>query len=330
MLTRSFAVLCAASALLPALPAQAGTFFGLTDIDFPGGVAGNTTPFAINNSGQIAGTYYDPAVGFRVFSLNNGAYAPVDPANAVNGSSFVSLNNSGQIVGFANTATPPNFGNYYLASGGAFAAFPPATATLPPGASFSWYNDNGAIAGQSGSSAFISQNGVITPIAPPTTTQTSINAINNSNSAVGGYFPAIPPGPTANQAAFLYANGVYTELNPPGSQFTEATGINDNGEVVGYFDEAPIIGPGGIQVTPIIGFTYLDGIYTDYSVPGETETELFGINNAGQVVGYYSDEMGNAHGFTAATVPEPATLLVAATGVIGLALIRRRRSPPAL
>ena len=308
-------------------PAKADPILGIQTIDVPGAVAGTTTPEAINDSGEIAGTYLDPAVGFRVFSLQGGAYAAVDPANAVNGSNLVSLNNSGQIVGFANTATPPTFGNYFLASGGTFSPFPPAGATVPSGASYSGLNDSGAIAGQTNigitgnTAAFVSANGAVTPIAPPTTTSTSINAINDLGSVVGGYFPAVMPSPTANQAAFLYANGIYTTLDVPGSTFTEATGINNDGVVVGYFDQAPITGPGGIQVTPITGFTYANGVYTDYSVPGQIETELFGINDSGQVVGYYGDEMGNADGFTGTTVPEPGSLPLVLTAVAGLAVM---------
>jgi uncharacterized membrane protein len=166
--------------------------------------------------------------------------------------------------------------------------------------------------------------------SPPDATSAYINAINNSGDAVGQFDPAAPVNPLVNQEAFLYQNGVYTTLLPPNAQFVEATGINDLGEVVGYFDETPITGPSGIQVTPILGFTYDDGVYHDYSVPGEIETELFGVNNTGEVVGYYSDEMGDANGFSASAVPEPSTwaMMLIGFGGLGFAGRARRRTAP--
>lgn len=311
--------------------AHAGDLVNVADVNVPGAEAGTTTPYAINNSGEIAGQYLDPAVGYRVFALNGGIYSTVDPGPALapNGSYFASLNNGGQIVGFANTTTPPNYGYYYLADrSGTIGAFPPPSISLPNGASgFSAFNDQGAVAGEDGSAAFVAQGGVITTIEPATSTDTYINAINNDGGVVGQYDPATPPSPFANQSAFLYQNGVYTTLSAPGARFTEATGISDDGVVVGYLDEAPTTAPNGVSVTPILGFTYDHGVYREYSVPGEVETELFGINDAGQVVGYFGNEQGNASGFSALAVPEPdvwALMLVGLSGV-GMAMRRSRR-----
>jgi hypothetical protein len=118
---------------------------------------------------------------------------------------------------------------------------------------------------------------------------------------------------------------VYTTLLPPNAQFVEATGINNLGEVVGYFDETAITGPSGFQVTPILGFTYDDGVYREYSVPGEIETELFGISNAGEVVGYYSDEMGDANGFAATAEPTTWAMLLIGFADLGFAGYRASR-----
>ena len=311
-------------------PARAGSLVNITDINVPGADASTTTPYAVNNAGVIAGQYLDPAVGYRVFALMGGTYSTVDPGPAIaeNGSYFVSLNNSGQIVGFANTSTPPNFGYYYLAPGGGspLATFPAATATLPSGVTgFSGFNDSGAIAGETATGGFVSSAGAITIVNPPTSTSTVINAINDSGDVVGQFDPAVPTNPLVNQEAFVEMNGIYTILTPPNSQFVEATGINDAGEVVGYFEETPVDGPGGFPVTPILGFTYDKGVYTSYGVPGEIETELFGLNDSGEVVGYFSDEDGDASGFSANAVPEPAawTLMLGGFAMIGSRLRRR-------
>jgi hypothetical protein len=315
------ATLAALATVLVSAPAWSAGLVDITNINVPGAQTATTTPYAINNSGEIAGEYLDPAVGYRVFSLTGGAYSTVDPGPAVapNGSYFSSLNNSGQIVGFANTITPPDFGFYYLASGGSYIAFPPSATVLPADvSSFSGYNDHGAVAGNTSTEGFISQGGVVTMINPPTSTSTVVNAINNSGDAVGQFDPLVPVNPLVNQEAFLYQNGVYTTLLPPNADFVEATGINDLGVVVGYFEENPITLASGIQVTPTLGFTYFDGVYKELSVPGEIETELFGINDSSEVVGYYGDEMGNANGFTALAAPEPSTWALLLTGFAGL------------
>ena len=208
-------------------------------------------------------------------------------------------------------------------------AFPPPGITLPPGPSYSFYNDVGAIGGQNATSAFIAQGSTVTTITPPDGNNVTVNTINNSNQAVGGYFPAKPPSPTANQEGYLYSSGTFTPLYVPGSAVTYANGISDNGVVVGTYNLAQVSPAVGIPYTPVLGFTYLNGVYTSYSIPGTTMTELFAINNAGQVVGYERDLNGVSHAFvaTASTaVPEPATLAIAGSGLIGLIGLRRKRN----
>ena len=62
-----------------------------------------------------------------------------------------------------------------------------------------------------------------------------------------------------------------------------ATGINDSGDIVGGYTAG--------------SYLYSGGSYTRISVPGRlTITDAQGINNAGQIVGYYGDDSG-LHGF---------------------------------
>ena len=319
----------AATTIASANPASAGTLTNVTLIDYPGAPKSTTTAYGVNNFGTVAGMYEDLAVGFRVFTLTNGVYATVDPPGSVNGSSLVSLNNAGQIVGFSNTATPPDYGSLYLATKGVYSAFPPSGTTLPPGGSVSFYNDKGAIGGQTSTGGFITQGGTVITITPPDGGNVSVNTINNSNQAVGGYFPAKPPSPTANQEGFFFSNGVFTPIYVPGSAVTYANGISDNGVVVGSYNLAQVFPTNGVPYVPVLGFTYLNGVYTSYSVPGATRTELNAINDSGEVAGYEGDALDNRHGFVAfatTSVPEPATFLLFGTGLIGLMAFRARSS----
>src|SRR5918997_1075088 len=56
--------------------------------------------------------------------------------------------------------------------------------------------------------------------------------------------------------------------------------------------------------------------FTQIDVPGADETAAHGINDAGQIVGLFSDSTGT-HGFlatpTAAPIPEPSTLTLSAS-----------------
>jgi hypothetical protein len=102
---------------------------------------------------------------------------------------------------------------------------------------------------------------------------------------------------TATRGFFLDKKGRCTILNFPGARLTEATGVNDNGIVVGdYADAAGIFH----------GFVWDSGLFLTFDVPftEATQTAPTGINNIGQIVGFYFDDdksesfpNGRVHGF---------------------------------
>lgn len=129
--------------------------------------------------------------------------------------------------------------------------------------------------------------------------------------------------------------GTFTILDVPGTNFTEARGVNDSQTVVGntlgggfVFDGSTytifsIAGSNGTEANDInnhdvIVGTYLDNgtprgyvasladiggnlisVFTtiDAPVPGALGTRLTGINDDGDLVGYYQDALGRQHGF---------------------------------
>src|SRR6266566_1870271 len=126
-----------------------------------------------------------------------------------------------------------------------------------------------------------------TTIDDPSGSSTFAYGINASGQIVGSYLPG---------HGFLYSAGTYTTLDDPNG-VTVAYGINDAGQIVGNYT---ILGLDNAIATH--GYLYSGGIYTtldDPSAPGgiTTTTSADGINNGGQIVGYYRGSDGRNHGF---------------------------------
>jgi uncharacterized membrane protein len=125
--------------------------------------------------------------------------------------------------------------------------------------------------------------GHYTVIQFPGSVYTNANAINSQGQIAGDYFGS--NGPAHN---FVYDRGVYTTINTPGD--SSVTGINNEGQIVGI-----IYQPLGL-IYPH-GFLYENGASTVISVPGSVGTMAYGINNRGQVSGWYLDNNYDGHGF---------------------------------
>src|SRR5262249_6677820 len=85
------------------------------------------------------------------------------------------------------------------------------------------------------------------------------------------------------ERSFIYSRGAFASLEFPGARDTVAMGINDLGDVVGITNQG--------------GFLYSEGAFT--LLPGPEEyilsVEPMGINNKGQIVGYYLDAVSDSY-----------------------------------
>lgn len=134
-----------------------------------------------------------------------------------------------------------------------------------------------------------------------------------------------------------------TSVTVPGSTYTQPWGVNDSGVIVGsddfggFLDDHGTITtvnpPGGWALAPdgdyvgIIGSPSGGGFATFDLVAGGTSI-IYGLNDSGQAVGWYSDAAGNTHGFLATTaVPEPSQAVLMLIGALaaGRRLAGRRR-----
>src|SRR6266540_4169157 len=162
-----------------------------------------------------------------------------------------------------------------------------------------------------------------TAIDVPGATVTVVSGINDRGEVVGWYRTGSSGDPDSADHGFLLAHGHFTTIDVPGSRGTVAEGINNRGEIVGYyFDQAAaqrgflllrgvfttiecgaFTEPRGINDRGDIvgrlenhGFLFSKGKCTTIDFPGASFSSAFGVNNAGQVVGFYSDATGR-HGF---------------------------------
>jgi len=177
-------------------------------------------------------------------------------------------------------------------------------------------NDSGQIVGSFvdslGTHGFLQDGATFTTIDVPGAPifLTSARGINDSGQIVGDF----PGG--FGRLGFLKDGATFTSFNFDGADLTLARGINNSGQ---------IIGTGILENGQPIGFLKSGATFTTIGVPGaEFETQAFGINDSGQIVGAFSDSSGT-HGFLATPVPEPSALFLLAAGLAGLGMAAWKR-----
>jgi hypothetical protein len=128
--------------------------------------------------------------------------------------------------------------------------------------------------------------------------------VNDRTEVVGQYIEAdAVPGtrgrlPFGTVHGFVSRRGGATTIDAPGAALTQPLGVNDRGDVVGAFIEAD---PGPdpyahYDTGRLRGFVMRSGRFTPIDFPGSEGTTVTGINDRGQMVGYY-DTGGARRGF---------------------------------
>jgi hypothetical protein len=83
-------------------------------------------------------------------------------------------------------------------------------------------------------------------------------------------------------------NYIFETIEMPGLDFLELTSTNDLGHYAGNTR--------GADGENMVGFTLIDGVLSTYDVPDSLTFGLYGLNNAGQAVGFYQDAHEVSHG----------------------------------
>ena len=258
-------------------------------------------------------THHKPSFSFVAFAITAillaipalaGAQSPtfttLDDIADPTFNQLLGINDSGVISGYfgsgaaghpntAYTLAPP-----YAQSNYSLATLPSSTQSQATG-----INDMGTVVGfwsptNTGTDAnygFIRQTNRFTflsvnnPSAASTPLVNQLLGINNNNIAVGFYLDA-----SGNSHGYAYTvkTGTFTPIAIEGQQSSTATGINKDDLVCGFYTT------GGVTY----GFTQSlqNGLTWIFGVAGSTNTQLLGINNAGDAVGSYVDSGGVIHG----------------------------------
>ncbi len=109
--------------------------------------------------------------------------------------------------------------------------------------------------------------------------------VNNNRFACGEYLNTSD----GHYHGYLLEHPVYITFDVSGAVDTIPLGINNAGNFVG----TAIFGDG-----TQLAFMDLGGIVTTFQVPGATATFAYQLNKGSQIIGYYSDPNGIAHGYT--------------------------------
>jgi len=308
-------------------PFASASMYNFTSFDGPGQNGGGTTVNGIGNSGSIVGFSSDNAANptlFTNFVLNpNGTFTTLninnDPLAMAN-----AINTSGTIVGTSNNQA-------FSQTGSVFSTLPPVNSTTANEVAFG-INDQSLIVGQYTDGASDTQpgfvyNGSSYKTLSPTANAFVVNAqsLNNEGEVAGFYSTD-----GVHQHGFLFNDITNTsqllpDPNIANLQLTQFLGINDEGLAVGYYQTNDGSQHGFIYNTNSNSYSFLDDPSAAQS--GFSVTQITGINDSGEIAGFYVDpSTGLQRGFYATVAtPEPGTLLLFAGGFIAIMLCTKIR-----
>lgn len=280
---------------------------------------------AINNAGQIVGTYGVPDVNPSHAFLRNGATAMDLGTLGGNDSRASGINNSRQIVGASDNG---NFNSHATLWNGTAST---DLGTLGGSSSEAKaINNSGQIVGASDNSKFNSHatlwNGdIMTDLGTLGGSSSGAAAINDSGQIVGW---SIVDDHIGDRHATFWNGTDPIDLGTLGGSSSEANGINASGQIVGWSDTA---GGNTSHATLWNGTdaTDLNSFLDSKTIAaGWVLNAANGINDRGLIVGSASNTLLgiDSQAFLLSPVPEPEVyaMLICGLGLLGFLSLRRK------
>ena len=266
-----------------------------------GGIV-NEQFLGINDAGDVAGFYTNDGSGDSsgfVYDSSTGAYTAITMKGAVS-LTATDVNNLGQVSGFftngsgATDGFVDTNGKFLVLSGPAGASDVNALGLNDAGLVVGSYMDS---SGNTDGFVYDIATNTYTTVDDPkgNGTMTVLNGVNDQGQMVGFYQDAsgnvngmlVSPG----SQTFLWS--FHTHDNAADPAFNQLLAINDAGTIAGYDGDGTVL--------PNKGYTlaspYNAKSYTSENFPSSAQTQVTGINNAGETSGFWVDANGNSYGF---------------------------------
>lgn len=129
--------------------------------------------------------------------------------------------------------------------------------------------------------------GTLTFLDFPSATGTGLNGINDSLMIVGN----------SGGSGFVLNGSNYTPFHIAGSYYSDAYDINNANVIVGTYQDNTGFHGYVASLSDISGDQISTFTTIDAPIPGTLATHLTGINDTGDLTGWYQDASGREHGF---------------------------------
>ena len=258
----------------------------MTQFDFPG--ASETYIFGISEIGQLAGNITDASGANHGFAGDTQLDFPGATTTYAD-----HINSAGVSVGSYVDADGIHHGYRRDADSNFITLEYPGTPSNLEYLYVNAINDAGVIVFRAKEIDDIDRSYVILPGGEPKELRApgSLSTVGrdvNARGQVVGYYDTADGGRRGFIAKPATMGYVFETIKVPGVDFLELTSTNDRGDYAGNTR--------GSAEEKAVGFTLIDGVFSTYGVPDSLTIGFYGLNNAGQTVGFFQDVNEVSHG----------------------------------